>query len=662
VSTKFSSFDAMTRQNKINALMNVKKTESTSQVDYYLVLHAMLNEDVQVAMAAKMAYTNFSSQSWFQDFGKPSDPQTSERIANFLRQSIGYGPELVEIENPPERQQMAQNLSRRQKKFENLQEWDGPFPQSAKLLNTLREDTQQIIQSLLNPGENIEKCWLCLYTETLQPFRECTRSLESNAATMVVNLTRLQNPAQIDPSLGVMFGMLGRPAYMLVLVTGKRCILFLRDEIGTSQACVRVFNLQNIAGVNLVKDGILSSIEIETHQDFIKIPMLLPDDADEVHTFLRQRSVEAIEASEEFIERDFEKEMKKLDMLFKAHAIKSSEYLFRKSRLQKMELEKFSDANIELLLARRFSDGSKGDRFDEQLLKKFTFEKTVMFTDIVGFSSQASQKMLLDTMTLLAVHDKLLMPVIKENEGILIKKIGDALMVRFDDPFKACSAAQEMQRRLFEFNGKSNEKIFIRIGINTGTVFIKNEDVFGDAVNMAARMESLAKPGRIFITEMTMQRLEGRLPLENLGPKKVKGRDEPVTVYSLVDSTNIGDEMAAMAADFIGGNTESQAENHASLHTSHTRDTAPAVDSQTEQSRTQIHASPEAILPDLNREVATTADNVDHESFPENLLNAVDYARFCYIRSVKAGRTRNPDLEDWFARFETLLRPDITGG
>ena len=90
--------------------MNVKKTESTSQVDYYLVLHAMLNEDVQVAMAAKMAYTNFSSQSWFQDFGKPSDPQTSERIANFLRQSIGYGPELVEIENPPERQQICRKM------------------------------------------------------------------------------------------------------------------------------------------------------------------------------------------------------------------------------------------------------------------------------------------------------------------------------------------------------------------------------------------------------------------------------------------------------------------------------------------------------------------------------------------------------------------------
>jgi len=391
--------------------------------------------------------------------------------------------------------------------------------------------------------------------------------------------------------------------------------------------------------------------------------MMSPDDADEAHTFLRQRSVEAIEASEEFIERDFEKEMKKLDMLFKARAIKSSEYLFRKSRLQKMELEKFSDANIELLLARRFSDGSKGDHFDEQLLKKFTFEKTVMFTDIVGFSSQASQKMLLDTMTLLAVHDKLLMPVIKENEGVLIKKIGDALMVRFDDPFKACSAAQEMQRRLFEFNGKSNEKIFIRIGINTGTVFVKNEDVFGDAVNMAARMESLAKPGRIFITEMTMQRLEGRLPLENLGPKQVKGRDEPITVYSLVDSTNIGDEMAAMAAEFIGGSTDPQADEHGSaVPASQAGVKAPSAVISDGQNKFQTSDSPQSTLPDLNKEISAATNTVDHESFPENLLNAVDYARFCYIRAVKEGRTRNPDLEDWFARFEALLRPDITGG
>ena len=159
MSIKFSSFDAMTRQNQINALMNIKRSGSTSQVDYFLVLRAMLNDDLQVVMAAKMAHANFTSQSWYHDFGKASDPETPARIATFLRQNVGYGPDFCEIENSPERQQMAQNLTRKQKKFENYQEWDGPFPPAVKLLNTLREDTQALLQNLLNPDEKYEKCW-----------------------------------------------------------------------------------------------------------------------------------------------------------------------------------------------------------------------------------------------------------------------------------------------------------------------------------------------------------------------------------------------------------------------------------------------------------------------------------------------------------------------
>lgn len=61
------------------------------------------------------------------------------------------------------------------------------FPFS-KILNTLREDSQQIICDMLVAEEKIEKCWICLYNEALQPFRECQRSLDSNAATTVVNL------------------------------------------------------------------------------------------------------------------------------------------------------------------------------------------------------------------------------------------------------------------------------------------------------------------------------------------------------------------------------------------------------------------------------------------------------------------------------------------
>lgn len=629
MSVKFSSFDGMTRQNKINALMSIKKTGSFSRSDYYLILHAMLDPDMQICMAAKMAAAHFSSQSWFQDFGKASTIEVRDKIADFLKNNIGFGPELHEIENAPDRQLLAQNLQKKQKKFETMQEWDGPFAHSAKLLNTLREDTQQIIKDMLVGDEKIERCWLCFYGEPLQPFRELQRSLDSNAATTVVNLSRVLNPGQVAPLFESMFSQTERPIYLLTIASNKRCYLFLRDELRTSQAAVLAFNLQNVASVRTVKDGVLMSIEIETPQDLIKLPLMAPDDAYEASSFLRERSVDAIEAQEEFIDRDFDKELKKLDMLFKAKAINNGEYIFRKSRLQKMELEKFSDANIELLLAKRFSDSAQGEKFDEQLLKKFTFEKTVMFTDIVGFSSKASQKQLLDTMTLLAVHDKLLMPLIKNYSGTLIKKIGDALMVRFDEPIKACNAAREMQSRLFEFNKKSSEKIFIRIGLNTGTVFVKNEDVFGDAVNIAARMETLARPGRIFITETTMQKIEGKIPCENLGKHLIKGKVEPILVFSIVDNTHQSDEMARLATELM----QSAGIKGGDAHTDQEKE----------------HHSP--TLP--GNQVTPPAESQN------TLLATIDNARTIYINSVRNGKIRNPDLEDWFARFEELIRPGL---
>lgn len=624
MSVKFSSFDGMTRQNKINALMNIKKTGSTKRSDYYLVLHAMLDDDMQISMAAKMTAAQFAGQNWYMDFGKAPSNEVKDKIFDFLKQNIGYGPELQEAENVPDRQLLAQNLQKKQKKFDTVQEWDGPFPHAARILNTLREDTQQLIQQLLVEEDKIEKTWLCFFNDNLQPFRECQRSLDSNAATTVVNLARILNPGQIAPVFEIMFSQTDRPIYLLVMASAKRCYLMLRDELRTSQASVIAFNLSNASSIKTVKDGHLISIEIETPQDLIRLPMMHPDDAYEASSFLREKSVEAIEAQEEFIDRDFDKELKKLDLLFKGKAITNSEYIFRKSRLQKMELEKFSDANIELLLAKRFSDSAQGDKFDEQLLKKFTFEKTVMFTDIVGFSSKASQKQLLDTMTLLAVHDKLLMPLIQKYDGTLIKKIGDALMVRFDEPIKACNAAREMQSRLFEFNRKSNEKIFIRIGLNTGTVFVKNDDVFGDAVNIAARMETLARPGRIFITETTMQKIEGKIPCENLGPHAIKGKSEPINVFSLIDQSNQSDEMAQMALEMMKSAGIRTGDDHKSGS--------------------------------IEQDDATRVITKKTEPGVEMLL-LIDKARESYIQHVKDGHSRNAELEDWFARFEEFIRP-----
>ncbi len=615
MSIKFTSFDSMTKQNKITALMHVKEQKSQRKDDYYLTLHAMLSNDTQVCLAAKMVSSIFKDQPFFLDLSGLTQDEVKEKVGEFMRQNIGFGPEIVALDSRDEKQLLSQELQKKQKKYDLLKEWDGNFPPGAAILNTLRRDTQELIRSALLKDEEIERTYICFYNETLEPFKDLNRSLDSNSATTVVNLSRIRNPGQISPALEGLFSNLERPIYLLALFSSKRGFFFLRDSLRTSNAAITAFNFQQVINVKTTKDGQWTGIEIETPQDLLKFPMMEAKDAHDASVFLREKSVESIEAEEGFIERDFEKELKKLDMLFKAKALKNSEYIFRKSRLQKMELEKFSDANIELLLAKRFSNSEMGESFDQQLLNKFTFEKTIMFTDIVGFSLKASEKRLLDTMTLLAVHDKLLMPMIEKYEGVLIKKIGDALMVRFDDPCKACLAAKEMQDRLNDFNRKSKEKIFIRIGLNTGTVFVKNDDAFGDAVNVAARMESLAKPGRIFLTKKTFELVKEDIKCELLGEFSIKGKPEPIEVFSIIDQTNQY-EMEELAAKVMEG-----------------------------------------IGKKVNNAQPTKSEPKNHL---ELMVSSIDSSITSYKNAVKQGYPRNGDLEDWFARYEEFLKPYLS--
>jgi class 3 adenylate cyclase len=625
MSFKFSSFDAMTRQNKIIALMSIKNGSCTKKEDYYLALHALLDNDLQVSLAAKMLLPSFNNQPWKEDLDKQPGSDLKEKVDLFLKNNIGFGPSLIETDKFPDRQKLAQELQLRQKKFESFQEWQGDFPATARILNSLRQDTQELIYSILQKNEKIERAYLCFYHKNLEPFKNCQRSLDSNTATTLVNLNRVHNPAHYSPLILSLFETLNRPIYLLAIISNKRCLLFMRDELRTSQAAVIGFNLQTISSIKTIKEHANINIEAEAPQDIIILPQIEPNDAYEASSLLREKSVEAIEAKEEFIERDFDDELKKLEMLFKARAIKNSEYLFRKTRLQKMELEKFSDANIEHLLAKRFSNEKLGQKFDEQLLKKFTFEKTIMFTDIVGFSTAASQKKLLDTMALLAVHDKMLMPIIEEFEGKLIKKIGDALMVRFDEPEQACEAALKMQKQLTEFNDKSDEKILIRIGINTGTVFIKNEDAFGDAVNLAARMESLARPGKIFITETTKNKVGNNISYVDVGLKKVKGKSEPIHVYTISDESGYGREMQELANKYGEQAGLSYIQNE------------PKTDNKS--SKASKPAPPKD-------------PTVEFNAF-------IKEARELYIKAVKEGAQRNAELEDWFARYEEFIKPRL---
>ncbi|MBF0408203.1 MAG: adenylate/guanylate cyclase domain-containing protein [Candidatus Riflebacteria bacterium] len=686
---KFASFDSLNTQKKQSALMHIKDSQTKRKDDFFLVLHALIDSDSQVRLTAKLAYSVFQDESYYVDLKGLSQDELRKKVEDNFRELQGIRPELIEWDGTIEQPVMAKNLQNRLRKAELNGSWEGKYPSSAAILNTLREDTQGMISKFLLPEEEVRSAFIACFHDALKPFRETRRTLDSTTTVSVVNLSHFHFELPEYPGIQAMFSLLERPIYILVILTSKRLILFMRDQIRTSKAAVQAIHFSQIKRVQTNQTQRGSIIEIETEGDLFKIPNLLPLDGTELDRLLRELSIEAIEADESFIERDFEKEIEKLNLLYKGRTVSNSEYVFRKNRLQKMEFEKFSEKNVELLLTKRFAGDAMGKKFDEQLMKKFTMIRTIVFTDIVGYSKKAAEKMLLDTMTLLAVHDKMLMPIIEKHNGQLIKKIGDALMIKFNDALPACSAALEMQETLIKFNRGSQEKILIRIGINTGTVFEKNDDVFGDAVNVAARMESMAQPGRIFITSGTFEAVKGQIPCLDCGERTVKGQKNQLRVFALIDESKADEEMLQNAREFskdvgienfeeVVGTPVEVKSGSVPLQTSdYSLTTETPIDPSAAFISEANEASGNSDISNFSQETpvsissssarssnAQYSENISIPDLPpqtpdqaiNNMFQSLDHALNSYKTAVKLGYPRSALLERWFTAFVNEIK------
>ncbi len=162
---------------------------------------------------------------------------------------------------------------------------------------------------------------------------------------------------------------------------------------------------------------------------------------------------------------------------------------------------------------------------------------TVVFTDIKGFTERTSHSDRESVSRLLQKHEELLLPLVKNYDGVLIKTIGDAFLLTFNSPTNAVLCAIMMQEKLKEFNASvaESEKIEIRIAMNTGEVLLRDGDVFGEPVNVAARIEGLTDANEIWFSESTylaMNRQE--VPTSLVGEYRLKGIPEAVRVYRVV--------------------------------------------------------------------------------------------------------------------------------
>src|SRR5215472_2670152 len=125
----------------------------------------------------------------------------------------------------------------------------------------------------------------------------------------------------------------------------------------------------------------------------------------------------------------------------------------------------------------------------------------------------------------------LIEPKIGEHRGRIVKNTGDGFLAEFASVVDAVRCAVEMQRGMAERNaGTPTEKrIEFRVGVNLGDVIVEEHDIFGDGVNVAARLEALAEPGGVLVSNTVYEHVRDRVPFafENLGDQQVKNISRP---------------------------------------------------------------------------------------------------------------------------------------
>lgn len=160
-----------------------------------------------------------------------------------------------------------------------------------------------------------------------------------------------------------------------------------------------------------------------------------------------------------------------------------------------------------------------------------------MFTDVVGFTTlgQTNENLALQ---LLEEHRGVVRPIVTKYRGVEVKTIGDAFLVEFASALEAVECAIDIQTTMHERNSMQPEKerMQMRIGIHVGDVVHSQGDILGDAVNVSSRIEPIAPPGGVCISEQAYDQVRNKVeaPMELLEGKTLKNVRLPVDVYRIV--------------------------------------------------------------------------------------------------------------------------------
>ena len=159
----------------------------------------------------------------------------------------------------------------------------------------------------------------------------------------------------------------------------------------------------------------------------------------------------------------------------------------------------------------------------------------ILATDVVGYSRLIRADEEGTLAALKALRADIIDPKIADHNGRIVKLMGDGVLVEFASAIDAVECAAEIQQGMAVRNARVPEDrlIAFRIGINLGDVIIEDDDIYGDGVNVAARLQEVAEPGGIYLSGTVFEHVEGKVDsdLVDMGNQQLKNIAKPIRVY-----------------------------------------------------------------------------------------------------------------------------------
>jgi class 3 adenylate cyclase len=161
--------------------------------------------------------------------------------------------------------------------------------------------------------------------------------------------------------------------------------------------------------------------------------------------------------------------------------------------------------------------------------------RTILFTDIVGSTDMTQRLGDAAAMEILHVHDRVVREALSRTEGLEVKHTGDGIMASFASAARAIESAIAIQRALSEHNASAEVAVDVKVGVSAGEPVTEHDDLFGAAVQLAARACDRAGAGTILVSTAVRELCRGKtFSFEVRGPYQLKGFDEEVPLFEVV--------------------------------------------------------------------------------------------------------------------------------